>query len=212
MGIIERRLRERQKRVEEIVEAAKRIFSSKGFAAATMNDIADSSELSRRTLYMYFKSKEQLSLAVAASALDYLDGAFKDIASARGEPYEKIGRMLDLYRSLIAEDPGRFQFLVSFAESAKAAEKGDEMLAACEKSLAGIESTVSALLRSGRDGGAFAFPGEPDQVAWNVIFIIHSVAAASISYRDAIDPTKGARMDATVEGALEIVKAFILPR
>ena len=54
MGIIERKIRDRQKRTKEIIDGAKSIFITKGFNKATMNDIANMSDLSRRTLYLYF--------------------------------------------------------------------------------------------------------------------------------------------------------------
>ncbi|MBN2426492.1 MAG: TetR/AcrR family transcriptional regulator [Calditrichaceae bacterium] len=60
MGVQERKERERQKRHEEIIDAAERVFSKKGFDAATVDDIATEAELSKATLYMYFKSKEEL--------------------------------------------------------------------------------------------------------------------------------------------------------
>ena len=60
MGIQERKEREKERRRQQIMVAAKRVFSEKGFNKATMEDIAQEAELSPGTLYLYFKNKDAL--------------------------------------------------------------------------------------------------------------------------------------------------------
>jgi len=55
MGIQERKKREKERRRQQIMIAAKRVFSVKGYSKATMEDIAKEAELSPGTLYLYFK-------------------------------------------------------------------------------------------------------------------------------------------------------------
>jgi len=45
---------------ENILQAAEEMFSEKGFIATTIDDISRSSEYSRRTIYSYFNSKEDI--------------------------------------------------------------------------------------------------------------------------------------------------------
>ena len=42
------------------MKAAERLFSEKGFAQTTINDISKASEYSRRTIYTYYESKEDI--------------------------------------------------------------------------------------------------------------------------------------------------------
>lgn len=65
MGIAERRQREREQRAQDIVDAAEQVFFSKGYEKATMDEIAEAAELSKGTLYLYYKTKEELYLAIA---------------------------------------------------------------------------------------------------------------------------------------------------
>jgi AcrR family transcriptional regulator len=51
-----------QFRCAEILEAARRIFAKKGFADATMDEIAAATGLAKGTLYLYFKSKRDVYL------------------------------------------------------------------------------------------------------------------------------------------------------
>lgn len=72
MGILERKERERERRRQQIIVAAKRVFSEKGFNKATMEDIASEAELSPGTLYLYFKNKDELYASLSLRILRYL--------------------------------------------------------------------------------------------------------------------------------------------
>ena len=48
----------------KLVDVARQLFAKKGVEDTTMNDIAQASKKGRRTLYTYFKSKEQIYMAV----------------------------------------------------------------------------------------------------------------------------------------------------
>ena len=72
MGIPQRRERERNRRRQQILVAARRVFVDKGYWAATMEMIAREAELSSGTLYLYFKSKEELHASLSVRILEYL--------------------------------------------------------------------------------------------------------------------------------------------
>lgn len=72
MGIQERKEREKERRRQQIMVAAKRIFADKGFGRATMEDIANEAELSPGTLYLYFRSKDELCVSLSLRVLQYL--------------------------------------------------------------------------------------------------------------------------------------------
>ncbi|WP_020533965.1 TetR/AcrR family transcriptional regulator [Flexithrix dorotheae] len=72
MGISERKQREKAKRANDILNAAEKVFFSKGYAIATMDDVAKEAELSKGTLYLYYKTKEELYLAIGMKAEEIL--------------------------------------------------------------------------------------------------------------------------------------------
>ncbi len=72
MGILERKQREKEQRRKEIMNAARVVFSAKGFNRATMEEIATEAELSPGTLYLYFKNKEELHTSLSIDILGYL--------------------------------------------------------------------------------------------------------------------------------------------
>ncbi len=80
MGIQERKERERERRRQQILIAAKRVFSEKGFSKATMEDIAREAELSPGTLYLYFKNKDELFASLSLRILQYLQIRLEHVA------------------------------------------------------------------------------------------------------------------------------------
>lgn len=83
MGIVERKEREKEHRREEILDAAQKVFFERGLLASTMDEIAEVAELSKGTLYLYYKSKEDIYLAVMMQGMHLLFDAFK-IATGTG--------------------------------------------------------------------------------------------------------------------------------
>jgi len=67
MGTKERRIRERNDRVKQIQEAAKLLFFKKGYQGSTIEEIAKLAEVSKGTIYLYFKNKDDLYVSLMLS-------------------------------------------------------------------------------------------------------------------------------------------------
>jgi len=93
MGIQERKEREKEQRREEILDAAQEVFFRKGLLPATMDEIAERAELSKATLYLYYRSKEDLYLAVAIRGLGILEGSFQQIVDKALTPVTTLRRL-----------------------------------------------------------------------------------------------------------------------
>ncbi|KKH47454.1 TetR/AcrR family transcriptional regulator [Methanosarcina sp. 1.H.A.2.2] len=64
MVVTDRQQRKKEKRRNEIIDAAERLFYSKGYDKVSMDEIAQEVELSKGALYFYFKSKNSLFFAI----------------------------------------------------------------------------------------------------------------------------------------------------
>jgi AcrR family transcriptional regulator len=98
MGIAERKEREKLQRRKDIIDAAEKIFFSRGFDSATMDEIAAAAELSKGTLYLYFKSKEDLQFAIFMRGSDILMQMMNKNLSGGSSGYQ---RLLELAESFI---------------------------------------------------------------------------------------------------------------
>ena len=74
----------------QLVDVARQLFAKMGVENTTMNDIALASKKGRRTLYTYFKSKEDIYLAVVESQLDILLDTMKRVADKHFFFYDKL--------------------------------------------------------------------------------------------------------------------------
>lgn len=70
MGVSERKQREKEARINAIKKSAKKLFAGKGFANVSMAAIAADAEVSKGTLYLYFKSKEELFFSLVEPILE----------------------------------------------------------------------------------------------------------------------------------------------
>ena len=80
-----------------LVDVARQLFAKKGVDDTTMNDIAVASKKGRRTLYTYFKSKEDIYMAVVESELEMLSDAMEQVAKKDITPDEKILKLIETH-------------------------------------------------------------------------------------------------------------------
>jgi TetR/AcrR family transcriptional regulator len=116
MGIAERKEREKQLRRDEIILAAEKVFFSKGFDYTTMDHIAEEAELSKGTLYLYFKSKEDLHMAVARKSIRLLRTITLKATEGEGNAIEKLGRMGRATIEFSRKDPDRMRAIMTLEE------------------------------------------------------------------------------------------------
>ncbi len=117
MSIKDRQERERQRRRNEILDAAEKIFFSKGIINSSMEDIAREAELSRRTLYLYFKAKEDLQFAIAQRGAEIVNKKMREKTDNNKKGLEnliELGRVLIQY-SLEYKD--YFELYIHFQSS-----------------------------------------------------------------------------------------------
>jgi AcrR family transcriptional regulator len=106
MGIQERKQRERERRRQQIIVAAKRVFSERGFSKTTMEDIAREAELSPGTLYLYFKNKDELYASLSLRILQYMNIRLEDVKKEKdSEPTQKVASIKEALFDVYQFDP-----------------------------------------------------------------------------------------------------------
>ena len=73
-----------------ILTAALDVFSENGFRGATLDRIASTADMSKPNLLYYFKSKEEIHVALLTDLLDVWLAPLREI-SPHGEPADEIG-------------------------------------------------------------------------------------------------------------------------
>jgi AcrR family transcriptional regulator len=75
---------------ELLIDAARKVFARKGIARTTMNDIANASKKGRRTLYMYFKNKEEISSIVIENEMKKLYEMLEEVKQLKLPADDKL--------------------------------------------------------------------------------------------------------------------------
>ncbi len=108
----ERRLKERQARRADILAAARDVFFSRGFMAATVEDIAEHAEISKGSIYLYFQSKEELYGWVLAEGLDILyDQYWGPVAGLQASPAQRLVALGDAYLTFYKDHRAYFDVM-----------------------------------------------------------------------------------------------------
>jgi AcrR family transcriptional regulator len=114
MGVKERRIREKRQRREEIIDAAENVLFSKGLHYATMEDIAKEAELGKATLYVYYKSKDEILLEIRGRAIQILAKEFKKAVLSEELGLHKIEAIGRAYFKFAADYPNYYKFISLF--------------------------------------------------------------------------------------------------
>ncbi len=97
MPVSDRKEREKQKRRDDIIKVAKRLFREKGFTSTSMQDIAAGAELAKGTLYLYFKNKDELVGEILYESVQVI-ARLLDAAMKKGNSgFEKLRSILYAY-------------------------------------------------------------------------------------------------------------------
>ena len=91
-----------------LIDAARRVFARKGIERTTMNDIAVASKKGRRTLYTYFKNKEEISTLVIDNEMERLYEMLEEVEKKKLPADEKlitfIYMRLDAFKNTVARN------------------------------------------------------------------------------------------------------------
>ena len=92
---------------ERLIEVARELFAHKGLEATTMNDIAAASGRGRRTLYTYFRNKEEIYYAVIEEELARLSQNMTAVLDMDVPPEEKLFKLIYTHLQTIRETVAR---------------------------------------------------------------------------------------------------------
>jgi AcrR family transcriptional regulator len=138
------------RRRERILTAAASLFETNGFEGTTTDEIAAAAEVTKRTLYRYVGSKEQLLFEIHENFLrDLLD----EVSTAEGTPPERFRKMV---HSHIWDLAANLRDVKVFFEESKhlTGAKREELVVRRDS----YERAVNEILSDGVDDGYFGVP------------------------------------------------------
>lgn len=182
MATTEKRAREKEVRRLSIVNAAERVFFSKGVEVATMDEVAEAAAISKGLLYVYFKNKEDLYNAVCFRGLRLLRQAFERAVRSQKTGLRQAHGVGQAYVRFARDYPNHFSSIVYQA----ARDVGDDpegYAGACERERDRIIRLVAAAIRAGIDDGSIRDDLEPLATAVMLWGQMHGVIQVAVLKR-----------------------------
>jgi AcrR family transcriptional regulator len=170
MTVLNRKERDRQLRRSDILKAAEHLFALKGYHEATIRDIAKESQYAIGTVYLHFKDKDALYLALLEEKMKSMFFILK----------EKIGQVKDARKKLeiyVQEGLAFFEknqdfFRIFISE-------GNELVSERKtlKSPTGLENQeyTTSLVKEAQEQGVVSRDFDAGQIAEVLISIIKTI-------------------------------------
>jgi AcrR family transcriptional regulator len=150
----ERKAQERQARRRRIQEAARAVFTERGYAGASIELIARAAQLSVGAIYLYFRSKEDLYVSLIEDTLTVFD---VEMAQLR-ERTDVSQRLRESWNTLVRwaeKDPEGPRILRLLAQPAIRPQLSDEVVAAVSTGIGRVQDHIGACVADGIHAGLY---------------------------------------------------------
>lgn len=149
----QRREEEKAQRREALIDAAEKVFRKTGYERATMDDVARHARVSRALVYLYFRNKNELQLAVCLRGLLVLRQRFEAAAGSAVRGIDQVAAIGRAYFDFAEQQPVYFDALARFEIQQFAPDDGSELQRSTfEAGMAVHGVTISALQCGIADG------------------------------------------------------------
>jgi AcrR family transcriptional regulator len=165
MSTVERKEREKEHRRQSILKAARQVFFEKGLQAASMDEIAETAELSKGTLYLYFRSKEDLYVSLLEEGLAILRRMFEEVEARPLPADEALHQIGFTYYQFFKQYPDYFNILVFADSRVLHSQVSEEVLQCSESRAAGCLQVVARVFARGVKEGIFRKDLQPMEIA-----------------------------------------------
>lgn len=192
-----RRRTKGMRRREEIIRTAREIFSQKGFSETRVTDITGKAGIAKGTLYLYFRSKEELFLAVIRDAAERLRNSVAEALQGVEDPLERVRISVPVIFENCRKEAALY--LAIFQQSTfMDSEHAAEMQALYEPLAHDFQKTIEEGMRKG-----VFHVGDPQILSHGVFGFL-----ASLIHRWLIMETSGDTPEGYVEKMVETVARF----
>jgi AcrR family transcriptional regulator len=156
----------RDRKARAIVEAAAAVFAERGFQAARVADVAERAGIGKGTVYEYFRSKEDLFLAVFHA----FEAGPLDAAAARLEPRPAsaaafLRRFADTTLTALQDGLYLYPLTMEFWSAAATSELKDRLMAEFRDLYTRYRGFLSGVIREGVATGEFTPHVDPERIA-----------------------------------------------
>lgn len=180
-----RKERQRLARQDEILNAARQVFSQRGFKNATLDEIAVIAEFGKGTIYNYFKSKEELFVSVIVRGIHRFQQFVDEAVRTKGTTKEKLEAYIDATFTFFEQNRQIFSIL-ELERNSLARSLNDEMFNKLCTEEAQLHDYLAKLLTDGIKKGVFK-KFNVQKLAQSLFGLIHTTFTHAIREPESYD-------------------------
>jgi AcrR family transcriptional regulator len=181
-----------------IAQAAKEIFAERGYQRATLEEIAQRAGISKATIYLYYRNKDDLFLHVVEELVNTAMAAAAQEAATTKPPLEKLYGMVRSKVEFYEHEREFFRIYLNEKQGQEVAPKDPHKKALREMYLQGVE-TMAGVVQEGIDAGVLR-PMEGRRLAFFLQEMISNVLEQRIQ----------GQIDTSMEEDLDLVLSLFL--
>jgi AcrR family transcriptional regulator len=203
----ERKAQERQARRRRIQEAARTVFTERGYAGASIELIARAAQLSVGAIYLYFRSKEDLYVSLIEDTLTVFDVEMAQLRE-RAEVSNRLRETWDILVRWAEKDPEGPRILRLLAQPAIRPQLSDEVVTAVSAGINRVQDHIGACIADGIHAGIYRQVNarEIADLGWSVL--LGSLDAAEMHTNLGLGSEP---LAARAERALRLIESALAP-
>ena len=163
------RAQERENKRDAVLHAAARLFNERGYHGTSLELVAEKLEITRPTVYYYFKNKDEILFECVRIALEMIEEAAKEVTARGGSAAEQLIAVMHKYAEVMMMEFG--MCLVRVGDGPLVPESRAKL----RKLQANIDHKLRELIAQGVKQKAFA-PCDPKLAAFAIGGALNSIA------------------------------------
>ncbi|HWI62324.1 MAG TPA: TetR/AcrR family transcriptional regulator [Symbiobacteriaceae bacterium] len=196
----------KENRREQILSAAARCFAAKGYSATTMQGILQESGLSAGAVYLYFKSKLDIYMALMERNLEADLRRYEEAAGGSGTWLDRLRRLMSLYMADFADGRQAEFVRLYLLEFLPASTQNPVLADALRRRNVRLKALFAQVLQAGVTSGQFR-PLDCDAVAALILAAgdgvrLHAITTGSLADAGAMFRTFLSNLEVIVWGQI----------
>jgi AcrR family transcriptional regulator len=209
--IQERRQEERDRRRGEILDAAEALYADAGWDTVTMDQLARRARLSRALIYVYFRDKTDLRLAIVERALERLRDRMAAASASKPLGIDQLEAIGWAYMDFSREEPHRFDACARFEAHAPDPDGANPASAACLQMAHQVHEIVATAIARGVDDGSIRKDvGDPLVTALSLWAFTHGAIQIARTKGGQITH-EGIAIDTLMASSIQLIRRALLP-
>ena len=178
MGISDRKDREKKELNDLILKEARALFLQEGFEKTSIRKIADRIEYSPATIYLYFKDKNELLLALHQESFTHLFEALSSVASVP-DAFERLIALGRAYIEYGLKHPEEYDLMFMLSAPLEALECKQEIWCDGQKAI----DLVKMMVEDCKQNGYFKPDVDAEIAAIMLWAQVHGIVSLHLKHR-----------------------------